>query len=148
MIFHEKIFVPKATTEYIEKLLNVEPKTVKECFGEDKPNIRYSAKFSNGYGMDIEVCGVQYEEGSSNTAWTQAILLNPNGQEVCISEPSDDFLGEWELEDEEGNYYSVEILKETNAMSYEEMHTALLKQKLETLIMERDDSLEICDSSI
>lgn len=112
MIFHEKIFISKKAAEYGEKLLTVEPKDESECFGENEPNIVYSTKFDNGYGIDIMICGVQYEENSSNTAWSQAILLYPCGQEVCCTETENYLLGEWELEDNEGNQYFVEVVKE------------------------------------
>jgi len=61
--------------------------------GEDD-TIAYSADFGNGYEMDIKVCGVAYEEGSDNSAWTEAVLFL-NGAEIACTEVNDDLLGDW-----------------------------------------------------
>ena len=57
--------------------------------------------------MDIKCCGVQYEEGGVNTAWTEAVLFK-NGSEVCHSEPNEGFFGEWTLETN-GDEYVVNV---------------------------------------
>lgn len=69
-----------------------------------------TAKFPDGFEMDVEVCGVQYEEGADtdNSAWTQAVLFNPKGGQVAFTEPDDEFLGDWELETDDA-IYSVTI---------------------------------------
>lgn len=108
------ITITKKTADMIIKLLTIEPKTEKECFGEDE-TISYTANFGYGIQMDIKVCGVQYEEGGTNTAWSEAVLFN-HGSEVACSEPSDGFMGEWELE-YDGKKYITEVKAEY------EMHT-------------------------
>ena len=75
-------------------------------FGEDLTIVK-TAVFDNGYEMDIKCCGVQYEEGEVNTAWTEAVLFH-NGSEVCCSDPCDEFVGEWELSDGD-NVYVVNV---------------------------------------
>jgi hypothetical protein len=95
--FEQTVTVSKKTAEWLKNKLATEPKSESDCFGEDE---KYSvtAKFDNGFEMDIEMCGVQYNEGEPNTPWTQAVLFNENGGECTFSEPSEDFIGEWCLE--------------------------------------------------
>jgi hypothetical protein len=92
---HGSVVIDPETAEVLEKLCTKEPRNSKECFGEDEKE-SYTVKFSDGKEMDIECCGVQYEEGESNTAWTQAILYDPPCELVFMT--SDDMFGEWELE--------------------------------------------------
>ena len=61
--------------------------------GEDT-TISYTAYFDNGYEVDMKICGVRYEEGSNNSAWTEAVLFL-NGAEIACTEVNDDLLGEW-----------------------------------------------------
>ena len=93
---HGSVMIEPETAEMLEKLCTKEPRSRKECFSEDEKE-SYTVKFSDGKEMDIECCGVQYERGGNNTAWTQAVLYNPPYELVC-TEPSDDMFGEWELE--------------------------------------------------
>ena len=65
-----------------------------------------TADFKNGIEMDIKCCGT--EEG---TAWTEAVLFK-NGSEVCCTEVSDEFLGDWSLEFE-NDVYIVHIKEES-----------------------------------
>ena len=107
---HSRVIrISKKAAERIEGLLNNEPTSEEDCFGEDE-KISYTATFEDGYEMDVEVCGVQYEEGGCNTAWTQAVLFK-DGSEVCCSDVSDNFLGEWELKTDDA-IYSVNVLVE------------------------------------
>lgn len=66
-------------------------------FDEDETFIE-TAVFDDGYSMDIKVCGVQYEEGSCNSAWAEAVLFDSNGTELACTDCTDEFLGLWELE--------------------------------------------------
>ena len=61
--------------------------------------------------MDIKCCGVEYREGESNTAWTEAVLFL-NGSQVGFTDPSNEFFTEWILDDIGGNVYSVSVIKE------------------------------------
>lgn len=88
-----KVIVPKEEAKRIDYLLSHEPKDASECFGEDEI-ISYTAKYKDGMEMDIKLCGVQYEEGSSNLPWTEAVLFK-DGTEVSCCEPSDEFFGKW-----------------------------------------------------
>lgn len=110
MIYTGKINIPKNRAEKIEYLLFHEPKNENECFGEDE-TITYTCKFDKpGVEMDIKMCGVNYEEGSSNLPWTEAVLFI-NGGEVGCTEICDNFFGNWEIE-HDGNVYRCTVRKE------------------------------------
>lgn len=112
MRYERTITVPKNKANQIMRYTDIEPSNKDECLGEDD-TITYTAKFDDGYEMDIKCCGVQYEEGGVNTAWTEAVLFK-NGSEVCCSEPSEGFFGEWTLETNGDEYVvNVEIGKDT-----------------------------------
>jgi hypothetical protein len=59
--------------------------------------------------MAIQCCGVQYEEnasenGSTNTAWTQAVLFDERGHELAYTEPGDHFMGDWIISYDKDTY--------------------------------------------
>lgn len=99
MNFTQRITISENDYHKITHYLSYEPCDEDDyndnCLSEDEV-IRYSAAFSNGYCMDIKVCGVHYDSYSS-TAWSEAVLFDEKGCEVCCSEPSDVFVGEWVL---------------------------------------------------
>lgn len=105
MKYFGKITMPQKRLEQIHMYLNKEPKCEADCLPEDI-TITESFRFSDEYEMDIKCCGVQYEEGGSNTAWSEAVLFK-NGCEVCCSEPSDNFEGEWTLRDGDNEFTVV-----------------------------------------
>lgn len=96
MRYEKSITVEKAKANYINRLLNVQPKFEKECFGENEKHSD-SVTFENGYKMYVDICGVQYEDGGDNTAWSQAVLHDKDGFQLAYTEPSVDYLGEWEI---------------------------------------------------
>ena len=106
--YEKTIRLEPAFLEKIRRYLEVEPSCKSECLGEDE-TITETVRFENGYFMDIKCCGVQYEEGGSNLAWTEAVLFNPNGGQVAFTEPCDGFDGDWELEDNDGILYVVHV---------------------------------------
>lgn len=103
------IIVSENEAAFIEKIINEEPADESECFKEDETR-SFKAQFSDGHFADVKVCGVQYREGESNMAWTEAVLFDKNGSQVSCSEPSDTFFGEWELYDGD-RVYIVEVKK-------------------------------------
>jgi len=105
--FERTVYVKSSFIEMIERYLHEEPKDRKSCLGEDE-TISVTAKFDNGMEMDIKCCGVQYKEGESNTAWSEAVLFE-NGSQVAYTDPSDKFAGDWELE-ENGDTYIAHIV--------------------------------------
>lgn len=62
---------------------------------QDEDNVfSRTAVFPDGRQMDIKCCGVQDSEQSS---WAEAVLFEPNGQEICCTEPAFEYTGTWEL---------------------------------------------------
>ena len=88
--------IGKDEASVIEHYLRDEPTSRADCFGEEE-TVRNTVRFDNGVEMDIKCCGVQFLEGQSNTAWTEAVLF-ANGSEVCCTEPAGEYVGEWECE--------------------------------------------------
>lgn len=108
MNYYKELCISKETAEEYRRLLTEEPKSWDECFGED---LKYSntVQFEDGIEMDIELCGVQYDENSnSNLPYTQAVLFE-GGVEVGYTEPSDEYEGEWYFE-HDGNTYTVLVV--------------------------------------
>ena len=72
-----------------------------------------TASFLDGlYLVDVRLVGC----GDEEPAWTEAILLkrNDNGSYsgIAYTDPDDEFLGEWDLDDHDGNTFTV-IVKAT-----------------------------------
>ena len=107
MVYNGVIEISKSVADELEKILTVEPTCEEECFGEDE-TYRESFVFPNGYFMDIKCCGVQYEEDSVNTAWTESVLFDKRGCEVACSEVEENFVGKWEME-YNGDTYVVDV---------------------------------------
>ena len=61
-------------------------------------------KLDNGNEVDIKL--VIAEDDDYN--WTEAVMFDKDGKELAVTEPSDDFFGEWYLEDNE-NTYIIEV---------------------------------------
>jgi len=93
MVYRKEIRITKKLADEINHLLTV----VDKNFGDDS-TISVTAIFDNGSEMDIKCCGSNEEP-----AWTEAVLFH-NGSEVCCSDPSDEFVGEWELRNDEDIY--------------------------------------------
>lgn len=110
--FTRTIYISKEALRKINEYLTLEPTSVSECLSEDE-TISYSANFDNGYEMDIKCCGVQYDPNEpSNLAWSEAVLFH-NGSEVCRSEPTDLFEGDWELSDDD-KLFIVHVVPSTS----------------------------------
>lgn len=92
--------VTKTEAEYLESAL-----TTPDFMSEDETFTK-TAKFRNGYEMDIKCCGAD-----DDVAWCEAVLFDENGSQVAYTDPSDDFFDEWELEDN-GITYIVRVKKE------------------------------------
>jgi hypothetical protein len=103
MKYEQEVVVGKEKAAIINRYLTVEPKDYGECLGEDE-TISFSVTFDDGNIMDIDCCGVQFREGESNLAWTQAVLFTKNGAEICHSEIEEDFFGQWILEANDNQY--------------------------------------------
>lgn len=99
------IEIPEHRLKEIDHYLNDEPASPDDCLSEDE-TIIYTAHFSDGYEMDIKCCGVQFHDGpdETNTAWSEAVLFNPHGNEVANDTGDDTFLGDWTLEHNDTTY--------------------------------------------
>ena len=106
MEFRKVIYIKKSEEKFCDKYLKNEPKNEDECLPEGCQYVN-TAVFDDGHEMDIKLCGVRYEEGSVNTAWTEAVLFFDR-REVACSEVCEEYTGTWELE-HNGNKYIVEV---------------------------------------
>ena len=99
MYFQREPFWKKPCAERIEKYLRGEEV---QGFGS---SLSETAKFSDGYSMDIRCCG------DEDTSWAEAILYNNTGVQVAVTETYETFIGYWELDDETtGKTYRVNVL--------------------------------------
>ena len=93
--------------EYIKRLLSEEPSSEEEMLIGPFDSISETVDFGNNIQMDIKVCGVDFEDGSCNLPYTEAVLFD-NGAEVACTEPDEAFFGEWVLEYND-NVYIAEV---------------------------------------
>ena len=102
--------VPESRLMEIDHYLNDEPASADDCLSEDD-TIIYTARFADGYEMDIKCCGVQFHDGpdETNTAWCEAVLFNPNGNEVANEIGDYTLRGTWTLE-HDGTTYIARIV--------------------------------------
>lgn len=98
--FEVEILVPENEIREIDDYLHAS--TAGEYQGEDC-TIIYLVKFPDGKEMEIQCCGCNDEP-----SWTQAVLFNECGNELCCTEPGDTFQGQWKLE-YGGITYSVDV---------------------------------------
>lgn len=73
-----------------------------EEFQNENNTVSVTAVFPDGCEMDIKCCGCQ-----SEPSWTEAVLFNAKGGELCCTDPSDRFAGEWKLEHDETSYIAT-----------------------------------------
>ena len=105
MTIKKMLRIEEKLLEKYRRLLTTEPKDENECMGEDEMDV-FTAYFGNGIEMDVNVCGVKYQEGESNLLWTESVLFK-DGCEVCHSDPSDKLEDEWSLEYDGDTYTAV-----------------------------------------
>lgn len=110
MIYNAKIELTEEQHERLQTYL-VDPKSEEDAL-EEGDNFTVTAKFSNGYEMDIYIYPVAYDEANEdNLPWSEATLYDPNGVPVANSESMDsNIISKWELEDKQGNKYSVDVV--------------------------------------
>lgn len=109
MEYKETITIGKRDKEFYDRILNTEPSCEEECFSESQ-TISLTAKFDNGYEMDVKICGVQYhEDETSNLPFTEAVLFK-DGRQVTFTEPADDLFGQWELE-ADGHVFITDVVE-------------------------------------
>ena len=72
----------------MQQITNGFDKTVRS----DSPEFDDEVVFSNGYRMAIQVCS-----GEGESAWTQAILFDADGNQLSFTEAQPEFLGKYEI---------------------------------------------------
>lgn len=107
MRIEKTLLISQREADTITRYLREEPKNESESLGEDS-TITNTVDFGNGIAMDIKCCGVQFIEGESNLAWTEAVLFK-NGAQVSFTDPYDEYLGEWICE-YDGDEYAVNVV--------------------------------------
>ncbi len=110
MNYNANITLTKEEHERLQAYL-VDPQSEDEAL-EEGDNFTVTAKFDNGYEMDIYIYPVAYdEENDDNLPWTEATLYDPEGKAVANTEcrESTDFIGKWELSDNDGNTYTIDV---------------------------------------
>ena len=142
MRYEKTLLIAPSMADTITRYLREEPKDESKCFGEDS-TITNTVAFGNGVEMDIKCCGVQFNEGESNLAWTEAVLFK-DGSQVCCTDPYDEYLGEWICEyngDEYGvNVVAVKQLEVTN-IKWDAPKSANLPKKVVITIDEKNEYL-------
>lgn len=97
--FVEHLHITRREAEIINSYLQAK---TKEQFQSENETITHTVVFPDGNEMDIKCCGAQ-----DNCSWTEAVLFDKNGCELCCSEVYDKYDGTWELEYEGQRYVAV-----------------------------------------
>lgn len=98
-VYFTKVKIPKD----IMKTINGYLKAKKEDeFQPEDNTIVYTAVFPDGKEMDIKCCGSQDE-----ASWTEAVLFDEHGGQLCFTDPDEDYEGTWELEYEGTRYVAI-----------------------------------------
>ena len=97
--FVKHLSISRGEAETINGYLQA--KAVEQFQNEDHP-ISHTAVFPDGKQMDVKCCGAQDE-----CSWTEAVLFDQNGCELCCSEVSDHYDGTWELEYQNRRYVTI-----------------------------------------
>ena len=100
MTFQKVLYVPGSVLQTIHGYLQA--KSEAEYQGEDD-TIIYTVKFPDGKEMDIKCCGCQ-----DDPSWTEAVLFDKNGYQLCFTDVEDEFEVSWELE-YKGVHYCVDV---------------------------------------
>lgn len=97
--FVEHLRISKREAEIVNGYLQA--KTVEQFQSEDHP-ISHTVIFPDGKQMDVKCCGAQSER-----SWTEAVLFDENGCEICHSEVFDRYDTIWELEYQSRRYVTI-----------------------------------------
>ena len=89
VLYEQVVILDDGQADMVEKWLD---NTVHQ---DEDETFTVTARFPDGRQMDIKCCGVQDQEDGS---WTEAVLFEPGGREICCAEPDETFQGVWEIE--------------------------------------------------
>ena len=108
-LFEVKLPVSNDLSKIFSDLENKTAQYASDKYGFDfNEVISKTAVFSNGYEMDIKFV---VPPEPDHYCWTEAVLFK-NGHQIACSDVEDSFLGDWELEDHDGNKYMVSVVPE------------------------------------
>lgn len=100
MTYEQKIIIPASVDNETWTFLNSPRRVSRQP--RDR-TISVTAHFPDGVEMDVKCC-----PADSGASWSEAVLFNQNGGELCCTEPDSTFTGNWELE-HDGNVYKTVI---------------------------------------
>lgn len=95
--------IPRDAMEQINGYLHA---ASEDAYQSEDHTISYTVQFPDGKQMDIKCCGCQDEP-----SWTEAVLFDEDGGQLCCTEPGDSFDGPWEMQ-YEGIRYTATIKTE------------------------------------
>ena len=109
--YTKTIYIPKKEIERLNRLLDVvydEEDMEREGVESDSTLFIKTARFDDGYEVDVKVCSGQHN------LWSEAVLFDPDGNEVsCVDDCSYEHIdGEWSLESDDAEYTVVVKAKE------------------------------------
>ena len=109
MEYTEDLVIDYDRASAIQKLVNITGKEAYEKFGwKEDEFLSETVTFPNGAEADIRLI-IPDEESYT---WTEALLFLKKADgttRIVCGEPSDEFFGEWWLEDGDGNKYIVNV---------------------------------------
>lgn len=100
MTYEQKIIIPASVDKETWTFLN-SPRGVSRQPRDQ--TISVTARFPDGIEMDIKCC-----PADSGSSWSEAVLFNQRGGELCCTDPDSVFTGVWEL-DHDGNTYKAVV---------------------------------------
>lgn len=97
--------IPKQELSYLRDLLSMTGDEAYQKYGTKRnETVSYTVRFSDALEADIYVVPGEGED----RAYAEAVLFD-HGQEIFCADPEDSIEGEWELLDDDGNSYIVEV---------------------------------------
>ena len=104
MKYKSKIEVPEKDLKAYEEMLPYGEKELIEAGIPRLENVKtWTCRFENGNEADIKV------NTSEDDVWTEGVLFDKDGNELCHTEVCDDIQGEWDFEFD-GDTYEVEVI--------------------------------------
>lgn len=94
VLLEEEIRVPAEELDTWENFSRNGADYSEQGFSKYSCEWRRTAKFPDGFEMDVKVCTDTPEDG---TLWTEAVLFDEDGKEYGHTDVSDSLRGEWEL---------------------------------------------------
>lgn len=96
--------ISQKRADFINRLLKLTGEEIYAIYGfkRDETDTE-TIDFPDGTIIDVRLVICENDE-----PYTEAIMFR-DGHEICCSDTEDRFMGTWELEDDNGNVYSVNI---------------------------------------